>query len=64
MNSNGFTSYQHSGGISKNEAAKQMNDIATKIIKAKQMKGTLTLNNGKDDGITWKTPPLDLALNA
>ena len=29
---------------------------------AKDIKGTLCLNNGKVNGGTWKTPSLDLAL--
>ena len=62
--SNGFTQYQHSGGISKTDVKAQINDIATKIIAAKEMKGTLMLNNGKPNGTSWKTPPIDLALNA
>lgn len=28
------------------------------------MKGTLQLNNGMFNGCSWKTPKLDLALNA
>lgn len=41
MRSNGFTQYQHSGGISKNEVKDQINDIAALIVRAKEMKGTV-----------------------
>jgi len=40
----------------------QINSIAEKIAMAKDIKGTLCLNNGKANGGTWKTPGLDLAL--
>jgi hypothetical protein len=63
MRSNGFTQYQHSGGISKNEVKDQINDIAALIVKAKEMKGTVYMCNKKDNGGTYRTPPLDLALN-
>ena len=63
MKSNGFTEYQHSGGISKNEVRNQINDIAAMINRAKEMKGTVMLNNGKPtNGGTWRHPALDLAL--
>ena len=63
MQSNGFTQYANSGGISRKEALKdQINTIASKIARAKEIKGTLCLNNGKPNGGTWKTPSLDLAM--
>ena len=63
MRSNGFTQYQHSGGISKNEVKDQINDIAALIVRAKEMKGTVQLCNKKDNGGTYRHPALDLALN-
>jgi|TARA_B110000285_G_C14962534_1_gene532397 hypothetical protein len=34
-------------------------------MRAKEMKGTLMLNNGKpNNGASWRHPKLDLALNA
>ena len=63
MQSNGFVNYQNSGGISKKDQLRdQINSIAEKIALAKQIKGTLCLNNGKDNGGTWKTPGIDQAL--
>jgi hypothetical protein len=41
----------------------KINDIAAQIVRAKEMKGTVTLNNGKSNGGTWRHPALDLALN-
>jgi len=65
MQSNGFVNYQNSGGISRKEHLRdQINSIAQKIAEAKQIKGTLCLNNGKSNGGTWKTPSLDLALKS
>ena len=63
MQSNGFSNYVNSGGISRKEYLRdQINSIAQKIAMAKEIKGTLCLNNGKVNGGTWKTPSLDLAL--
>lgn len=63
MQSNGFSNYVNSGGISRKEYLRgEINSIAQKIAMAKEMKGTLCLNNGKANGGTWKTPSLDLAL--
>ena len=65
MQSNGFSNYINSGGISKKEELRgQINSIAEKIALAKEIKGTLQLNNGKNNGGTWKTPALDLALKS
>ena len=65
MQSNGFTEYANSGGISKKEGLRnQINSIAEKIAEAKRIKGTLMLNNDKPNGGSWKTPKLDLALNS
>ena len=33
-------------------------------MRAKEMKGTLMLNNGKPNGTSWRHPKLDLALHA
>lgn len=63
MQSNGFVNYQNSGGISRKDHLRdQINSIAEKIALAKQIKGTLCLNNGKDNGGTWKTPSIDQVL--
>lgn len=62
MQSNGFTEYANSGGISKNGLRNQINSIAEKIAEAKRIKGTLMLNNAQPNGGSWKTPKLDLAL--
>ena len=65
MQSNGFTEYVNSGGISKKEGLRsQINSIAQKIAEAKRIKGTLTLNNFQPNGGSWKTPQLDIALNS
>jgi hypothetical protein len=63
MQTNGFVNYTNSGGISSKDDLKyQINSIAMRINEAKKRKGTLCLNNGKPNGGSWKTPPLDLAL--
>lgn len=62
--SNAFSKYEYSGGISGKDASAHINDIATKIMMAKEAKGTLGLNNRKPNGTSFKTPKLDLALNA
>jgi hypothetical protein len=63
MNITGFTNYNHSGGISKNDGLRHKhNSIALRIAEAKLIKGTLQLNNDKPNGGSWKKPSLDLAL--
>ena len=64
LKSNAFTTYEHSGGISGKDVSAHINDIATKIMMAKEAKGTLGLNNRKPNGTSFKTPMLDLALHA
>jgi hypothetical protein len=61
--SNGFTNYEHSGGIAGKDISAHINDIATKIMLAKEAKGTLNLNNRKPNGTSFRTPVLDLALH-
>ena len=57
MQSNGFTEYVNSGGISKKDGLRrQIDSIAQKIAEAKRVKGTLTLNNFQPNGGSWKTP--------
>lgn len=63
MQSNGFVGYQNSGGISRKEYLKaEINSIAERIARAKEVKGCLTFNNWKNNGGSFKTPPIDLAL--
>lgn len=63
MQSNGFTGYSNSGGISRKEHLKsEINTIAERISRAKEIKGVLCLNNRKANFGSFKTPPLDLAL--
>ncbi len=63
MQTNGFKSYQNAAGInSKEDLKSQINSIAEKIARAKEIKGVLCLNNGKSNGGSFKTPPIDLAL--
>ena len=38
--------------------------MAAKLAEAKRSKGTLTLNNGKILGGSWKTPELEFALQS
>ena len=65
MKSNGFVNYSNSGGISRKEDLRgAINSIAGRIAKAKEVKGTLCLNNRMANHGTYKTPPLDLALNS
>ena len=46
----------------KEDLKSQINSIAEKIARAKEIKGVLCLNNGKSNGGSFKTPPIDLAL--
>lgn len=63
--SNGFVSYTNSGGISrKDDIRSAINSIAARIAKAKDVKGTLCLNNRMANHGSFKTPPLDLALQS
>lgn len=63
--SNGFVSYTNSGGISrKDDIRGAINSIATRIARAKDIKGTLCLNNRMANHGSFKTPPLDLALQS
>ena len=63
--SNGFVNYTNSGGISKKDDLRgAINSIAARIGKAKDVKGTLCLNNRMANHGTFKTPPLDLALQS
>ena len=63
--SNGFVNYTNSGGISKKEDIRgAINSIAARIARAKDIKGTLCLNNRMANHGSYKTPPLDLALNS
>ena len=63
LQSNGFVCYQNSGGISRKEYLKaEINSIAERIARAKEIKGCLTFNNWKNNGGSFKTPPIDLAL--
>lgn len=63
--SNGFVNYLQSGGISKKEDIKgQIHNIAERIARAKEIKGTLCLNNRMANNGSYKTPPLDLALQS
>ncbi len=63
MQSNGFQGYQNSGGISRKDYLKaEINSIAERIARAKEVKGVLCLNNRKANAGSYKTPPLDLAL--
>ena len=65
MKSNGFVNYSNSGGISRKEDLRgAINSIAGRIAKAKEVKGTLCLNNRMANHGSYKTPPLDLALNS
>ena len=65
MQSNGFTEYANSGGMSRKQDLKdQINTVAKTLADAKKVKGTLCLNNGKPNGGTWKTPALDIALTS
>ena len=63
MQSNGFVGYANSGGISRKEHLKsEINTIAERIARAKDIKGVLCLNNRKANFGSFKTPALDLAL--
>lgn len=63
MQSNGFVGYANSGGISRKEHLKsEINTIAERIARAKEIKGVLCLNNRKANFGSFKTPALDLAL--
>lgn len=65
LKSTGFVNYLHSGGISKKEDVKgQINNIAERIARAKEIKGTLCLNNRMANHGSYKTPSLDLALQS
>lgn len=65
MYNTGFTTYGHSGGVSKNDGLRHRhNSIALRIAESKDIKGTLHLNNDKPNGGSWKTPQLDLALQS
>ena len=59
LKSNAFVGYEHSGGISGKDVSAHINDIAAKIMLAKEAKGTLNLNNRKPNGTSFKSPPLD-----
>lgn len=60
MQSNGFRGFINSGGLSTKEDLKsQINSIAERIARAKEIKGVLCLNNGKANGGSFKTPPID-----
>ena len=61
MHANGFTDYDHSRGKSLED---NVHSIAARIAEAKRVKGALSLNNGKPNGGTWKTPKLDEALKS
>lgn len=63
--SNGFVNYSNSGGISTKEDIRgQINSIAARIARAKEIKGTLCLNNRMANHGSYKTPALDLALSS
>ena len=63
MQSNGFVGYANSGGISRKDHLKsEINTIAERIARAKELKGVLCLNNRKANFGSFKTPALDLAL--
>ena len=64
MYHNGFTSYLNSGDISKKEDLRKQIQIALRLAEAKKVKGTLCLNGMKNNGGSWKTPKLDLALQS
>ena len=63
MQSNGFVGYENSGGVSKKEYLKsEINTIAERLARAREVKGMLCINSRKTNTGTWKTPPLDQAL--
>ena len=63
LQSNGFVGYTNSGGISRKEYLKsEINSVAERIARAKEVKGVLCFNNRKPNFGSFKTPPLDLAL--
>jgi hypothetical protein len=63
MQSNGFRGFVNAGGLNTKEDLKsQINSIAERIARAKEIKGVLCLNNGKANGGSFKTPPIDQAL--
>ena len=63
--SNGFVNYTNSGGISKKDELRgAINNIAFRVARAKEIKGTLCLNNRMANHGSYKIPPLDLALNS
>jgi hypothetical protein len=50
----------NAGGLNTKEDLKsQINSIAERIARAKEIKGVLCLNNGKANGGSFKTPPID-----
>ena len=65
LQSNGFVNYTNSGGIStKEDIRSAINTIAARVARAKEIKGTLCLNNRMANHGSYKIPPLDLALNS
>ena len=57
-----FIDYTNSGGITKkNDMVQNIHEIQQKIIRAKEIKGALCLNNANAYGGSWRTPALDLA---
>lgn len=57
-----FIDYTNSGGITKkNDMVQNIYEIQQKIIRAKEIKGALCLNNANAYGGSWRTPALDLA---
>lgn len=65
---NSFTEYKHSGRVGpdqkREEILDQINSIAHRVAAAKANKGTLCLNDAKNNGGSFKVPALDVALNS
>lgn len=66
MQSNGFVEYSNSGGVGsrKDQLRDQINTIAERIARAKEIKGVLCFNNRMANFGSYKTPPLDVALQS